>query len=84
MNSGADPGFQVRGVHLKELHRAEGGTKIIGVFRVLYMLQEKAFFKLALNVLFKRTVVVVKPVLRGHLWDKEKVALCDRGPLKRG
>ena len=34
MNSGADPGFQVRGVHLKELHRAEGGTKIIGVVRV--------------------------------------------------
>jgi hypothetical protein len=27
----------------------------------------------------------VKPVLRGHdLWDKEKVALEDRWPLKRG
>ena len=31
---GADPGFQVRGVHLKKLRRAEGGTKIFGVFRV--------------------------------------------------
>jgi hypothetical protein len=32
---GADPGFQVRGwVHLKKLRRAEGGAKIIGVFRV--------------------------------------------------
>jgi hypothetical protein len=24
----------VRGVHLKKLHRAEGGAKIFGVFRV--------------------------------------------------
>ena len=32
--SGADPGFQVRGAHLKTLHRAEGGAKIVGVFRV--------------------------------------------------
>ena len=34
--SGADPGFQVRGrgAHLKKLRRAEGGTKIVGVFRV--------------------------------------------------
>ena len=33
--SGADPGFQVRGgVHLKKLRRAEGDTKIFGVFRV--------------------------------------------------
>jgi hypothetical protein len=31
---GADPGFQVRGAHLKKLRRAEGGTKILGVFRV--------------------------------------------------
>ena len=31
---GADPGFQVRGTHLKKLHRAEGGAKILGVFRV--------------------------------------------------
>jgi hypothetical protein len=25
----------------------------------------------------------VKPVLRGHIWDKEKVALYDRWPQKR-
>ena len=31
---GADPGFQGRGVHLKKLHRAEGGAKNFGVFRV--------------------------------------------------
>ena len=32
--TGADPGFQVRGAHLKKLRRAEGGTKNFGVFRV--------------------------------------------------
>jgi hypothetical protein len=32
----------------------------------------------------KHQHTVVKPVLRGHLWDKEKVALKDRWPLKRG
>ena len=32
--SGADPGFQVRGAHLKKLHRAEGGAKFVGVNRV--------------------------------------------------
>ena len=35
---GADPGFQVRrgggGAHLKKMSRAEGGAKIVGVFRV--------------------------------------------------
>jgi hypothetical protein len=33
---GADPGFQVRGEggHLKKLRRAEGGSKIVGVFCV--------------------------------------------------
>ena len=30
----ADPGFQVRGAHLKKLRRAEGGAKIFGIFRV--------------------------------------------------
>jgi hypothetical protein len=34
MIAGADPGFQVRGAHLKKLRRAEGGAKIVGVFRV--------------------------------------------------
>ena len=35
-NSGADPGFQVRGggAQLKKLRRAEGGMNIFGVFRV--------------------------------------------------
>ena len=32
--SGADPGFQARGGALKKLCRAEGGAKILGVFRV--------------------------------------------------
>jgi hypothetical protein len=32
--TGADPGFQVRGAHLKKLRRAKGGAKIFGVFRV--------------------------------------------------
>jgi hypothetical protein len=31
---GADPGFQVRGAHLKKLRRSEGGAKNFGVFRV--------------------------------------------------
>jgi hypothetical protein len=34
MDAGADPGFQVRGAHLKKLRRAEGGAKNFGVFRV--------------------------------------------------
>ena len=29
-------------------------------------------------------VYIVKPVLRGHLWDKEKVVFQERWPLKRG
>ena len=32
--SGADPGFQVRGAHLKKSRRAEGDGKHFGVFRV--------------------------------------------------
>ena len=34
LDAGADPGFQVRGAHLKKLRRADGGAKIFGVFRV--------------------------------------------------
>jgi hypothetical protein len=34
ISPGADPGFQVRGAHLKKLRRAEGGAKILGIFRV--------------------------------------------------
>ena len=33
-SAAANPGFQVRGAHLKKLRRAEGGAKIVGVFRV--------------------------------------------------
>jgi hypothetical protein len=33
-NAGADPGFKVRGAHLKKWRQAEGGAKIFGVFRV--------------------------------------------------
>ena len=33
-NAGADPGFQVRGAHVKKLRRAEGGATFFGVFRV--------------------------------------------------
>ena len=29
-------------------------------------------------------IYTVKPVLRGHPWDKEKVSFKDRWPLKRG
>ena len=32
--SGADPGFQVKGGDLKKLRRAEGGSKMFGVFCV--------------------------------------------------
>ena len=34
MDSGADPGFQFSGAHLKKLRQAEGGANIFGVFRV--------------------------------------------------
>ena len=30
------------------------------------------------------TNVAVKPVLRGHFWDKEKMVFQNRWPLKRG
>ena len=33
-STGADPGFQVRGAHLKTLRRVEEGAKYFGVFRV--------------------------------------------------
>jgi hypothetical protein len=32
--AGVDPGFQVKGAHLKKLRRAEGGANIFWVFRV--------------------------------------------------
>ena len=30
--AGVDPGFQVKGAHLKKLRRAEGGAKFLGYF----------------------------------------------------
>jgi hypothetical protein len=43
--SGADPGFKVRGAHLKKLRRAEGGAKNFGVFRVkITILRQKILF----------------------------------------
>ena len=35
-------------------------------------------------VQFSMRVSTVKPVLKGHIWDKVKMALYDRGPLRRG
>ena len=32
--AGADPEFQVRGAHLQKSRRAEGGAKMLGIFRV--------------------------------------------------
>ena len=47
--SGADPGFQVRGVHLTKLCQAEGDAKIFGVFRVKNhdFMQKILFFSIA-------------------------------------
>jgi hypothetical protein len=44
--TGADPGFQVRGAHLKKMRRAEGGAKNFGVFRVkkITILRQKILF----------------------------------------
>ena len=43
---GADPGFQVRGAHLKKLRLAGGGAKMFGVFRVkkITILRQKIIF----------------------------------------
>jgi hypothetical protein len=40
---------------------------------------QKAFiFRMLLNINLLTYFEVVKPVLRGHFWDKEKVVLSDR------
>ena len=44
---------------------------------------DKLFLFFNQKILYKY-IYTVKPVLRGHLWDKEKVALWNRWPLKRG
>jgi len=36
------------------------------------------------NQILEFILYIVKPALRGHLWDNEKVTLYGRGPLKRG
>jgi hypothetical protein len=47
---GADPGFQVRGAHLKKLRRAEEGANIFGVV-VWYP-------KIGENMIFWRKIVI--------------------------
>ena len=44
--SGEDPGFQVRGAHLKKLRRAEGGAKNFGYFvwKITILRQKIIFF----------------------------------------
>ena len=45
LRAGADPGFEVRGAHLKKLRRAEGGAKFVWVFRVKnHDLRQKILF----------------------------------------
>jgi hypothetical protein len=39
--TGADPGFQVRGAHLKNYRRAEGGAKMFEVFRVKHTINQR-------------------------------------------
>jgi hypothetical protein len=44
--AGADPGFQVRGAHLKKLRRAEGSAKFLGYFvgKITILRQKIIFF----------------------------------------
>ena len=46
---GADPGFQVRGAHLKKLRQAERGAKILGYFvwKITILRQKIIFFPIA-------------------------------------
>jgi hypothetical protein len=53
-STGADPGFQVRGAHLKTLRRVEEGAKYFGVFRVK-------------NHYFTPKNYIVPPVLMGSM-----------------
>ena len=48
-NAGADPGFQVRGAHLKKLRRAEGGAKFfwgISCEKSRFYAKKSYFFRL--------------------------------------
>ena len=47
-STGADPGFQGRGADFKKFRRAEGGAKILGVFRLKnhdFMPKKSYFFQ---------------------------------------
>jgi hypothetical protein len=51
--SGRDPGYQVRGAHLKKLCRTEGGAKIGGVFfpqNDTYLLKELCLLSLPRSI----------------------------------
>ena len=47
--SGADPGFQVRGAHLKKLRRTEGARKFLGYFvwKITILRQKNLFLPIA-------------------------------------
>jgi hypothetical protein len=49
-------------------------------------LKEKKLVNLPIYIVASPACIphTVKPVLRGHIWDKEKVSFQDRWPLKRG
>ena len=52
-----------------------------------YLILENVYIRRFLSSLIwipKWKIYTVKPVLRGHLWDKQKVALYDKWPLKWG
>ena len=51
---GTDPGFQVRGAHLKKLRRVKGGAKMFGIFRVK-------------NHDFKPKIIFF-PIAQGNFW----------------
>jgi hypothetical protein len=58
-----DAGFQVRGAHLKKLRRAEGGAKIVGVFRMKnqdFTPKNHIFFQLRREVWSSVTQTVAK------------------------
>ena len=60
--TGADPGFEVRGAHLKKLLRAEGGVNIFGVFRVKnheFTPKKSYFFQFNwFNVLYRCSMIL--------------------------
>jgi hypothetical protein len=61
---GADPGFQVRGVHLKKLRRTEGGAKMFGVFRV----KNHDFTKKIIFFRIRPWCVIFEQALQKRIW----------------